>query len=435
MTTRMSDLKLKDTDPDSQISIYDRMYHSDAELCALLASGNARRELIAVFGAAEYAQLAALASQAQRARLRHAGTVYILPGIMGTQLGALRPAGAPADLLWLDPQDVIGGALTRLRLPATSGLVSLGAIPFSYLALQLRLRAGGFNVVVHDYDWRQSLEELATAFAARLRANAAPEILIVAHSMGGLIARRAMQDPALVRVRRLITLGTPHRGSFGAVQAIRGTYPVVRRLAALDRLHDAEFLAAQVFSSFPSINQMVPPPGSGLAADLFDVDNWPRSGPRPDVRLLAAARSFFDTLSPTEPRCIAISGTRQRTVTGLQLVDDDFRYQISEAGDGTVPLERSQLVESDNYFVRCEHSALPRSATVARAVLELLRHGRTTRLATAVGSRRVHTVIVSDAQLRTTCVTKVDWAALAPAARRAYLNQLNQPPQQYVSVT
>ena len=422
-------------DQGGAVSVYDRMCRSDAELSALLASGNARRELTAVFGAVEYALLAGLARRARRARRCHAETVYILPGIMGTQLGALRPAGAPADLLWLDPQDVIGGALTRLRLPEAAALVSLGAIPFSYLALQLRLRAGGFHVVVHDYDWRQSLEGLAAAFAVRLRADPAPGIRVVAHSMGGLIARRAMQDRELARVRQLITLGTPHRGSFGAVQAIRGTYPVVRRLAALDRLHDAEFLAARVFSSFPSINQMVPPPGSGLVTDLFDAGNWPRSGPRPDVRLLAAARAFLDTLSPTEPRCITISGTRQRTVTGLQLVDDEFRYAVSDAGDGTVPLARSQLAGSDNYFIRCEHSALPRSATVARAVLELLRHGRTTRLAAAPDPRPVHTVTVTDGQLRTTWNTKIDWAALAPAARRTYLDQLNQPPRQYVAVT
>ena len=435
MTTRMSDLKLKDPDPDSQISIYDRMCHSDAELCALLAQGDARRELTALFGAADYTLLAALARQAQNAPFRHAEPVYILPGIMGTQLGALRPAGAPADLLWLDPQDIIGGALTRLRLPATEGLISLGAIPFSYLALQLRLRAGGFNVVVHDYDWRQSLEELATAFAARLRDDAAPGILIVAHSMGGLIARRALQTPGLERVQRLITLGTPHGGSFGAVQAIRGTYPVVRRLAALDRLHDAEFLASQIFSSFPSIHQMLPLPGPGLTDDLFNADNWPHSGPRPDRRLLAAANAFVGGLPHTESRCIAISGTHQRTVTGLRLAVGEFHYQISDAGDGTVPLDRAQLPGSDNYFVRCEHSALPRSASVARAVLELLRHGHTTRLAATPGPRLGRTVTVGDAQLRTTWITKIDWAALAPAARRAYLNQLNQPPRQYVSVT
>jgi PGAP1-like protein len=418
-----------------EISIYDRLWRSDAQLCALLAQGTARRELIAVFGVAEYALLATLARQAQAAPRRYPEAVYLLPGIMGSQLGGLRPAGAPADLLWLDPQDVIGGGLTRLRLPDPAGLSPLGAIPFSYLALQLRLRAAGFAVTVHDYDWRANLEELAATLAMRLRDDPAPGIFLVAHSMGGLIARRAMQAPGLARVRRLVTLGTPHGGSYGAVQAIRGTYPVVRRLAALDRLHDADFLAAQVFSTFPSLYQMVPPPGPAPGADLFDAAHWPQSGPRPDPQLLDAGRAFASALPATEPRCIAICGTLQRTVTGLRLERDEFCYQVSDAGDGTVPLASAQLSGSDNYYVRCEHSALPRSATLARAVLELLRQGRTTRLASLPGARSGREVTVSDSQLRTTWNEKVDWAALTPEERRRYLNQLNQPPRQYAATS
>lgn len=416
-----------------EISIYDRLWHSDAELCALLAQGTARRELVAVFGVDEYALLASLARQAQAAPRRYAESVYLLPGIMGSQLGALRPGGAPADLLWLDPQDVIGGALTRLQLPDPAGLSPLGAIPFSYLALQLRLRAAGFAVTVHDYDWRKNLDELASALATRLRNDPAPGIYLIAHSMGGLVARRAMQAPDLARVRRLVTLGTPHGGSYGAVQAIRGSYPVVRRLAALDRLHDADFLAAQVFSTFPSLYQMLPPSGPG--ADLFEAAHWPQSGPRPDPRLLDAGRAFTGALPASEPRCIAICGTMQRTVTGVRLDADEFHYQVSDAGDGTVPLASAQLAGCDNYYVRCEHSALPRSATVARAVLELLRQGRTTRLASLPGTRSGREVTVSDSQLRSTWNEKVDWAALAPGERRRYLNQLNQPPPQYAALS
>jgi pimeloyl-ACP methyl ester carboxylesterase len=421
-------------EPPDAISIYDRMWHSDTELCALLAQGGARRELQAAFGAAEYTLLAALARQAASARRRHAESVYLLPGIMGSQLGAPRAADLPPDLLWLDPQDAITGTLTRLRLPDASGLGPLGAIPFSYLALQLRLRAAGFAVTVHDYDWRQDLVTLASAFAARLSADPAPAIFIVAHSMGGLVARRALQSPALARVRRLVTLGTPHGGSFGAAQAIRGTYPVVRRLATLDRLHDAEFLAARVFSTFPSLHQMLPPPGPDLPLDLYDAANWPQSGPRPDPQLLAVGRAFAAQLPAAEPRCLAICGTQQRTVTSVRLAADDFSYLVSDAGDGTVPLASAQLAGSDNYYVRCEHSSLPRSATVARAVLELLRHGRTTRLATQPGARTARSVTVSDRQLRTTWTEKVDWAALAPDLRRSYLNQLNQPPRQYAAM-
>jgi hypothetical protein len=421
-------------DPATEISIYDRLWRSDAELCALLAQGDARRELVATFGVAEYGLLAALARKAAATPRRHPESVYLLPGIMGSQLGAPRVAGAPTDLLWLDPQDVIAGTLTRLQLPDAAGLGPLGAIPFSYLALQLRLRAAGFAVTVHDYDWRQDLDALASAFAARVRTDPAPAIFLVAHSMGGLIARRALQSAELARVRRLVTLGTPHGGSFGAAQAIRGTYPVVRRLATLDRLHDAEFLAARVFSTFPSLHQMLPPPGPDLPLDLFNADNWPLSGPRPDPQLLAAGRAFVAQLPAAEPRCIAICGTQQRTVTSVRLAADDFHYRVSDAGDGTVPLASAQLAGSDNYYIRCEHSALPRSATVARAVLELLRQGRTTRLAARAGARTGRSVTVSDRQLRTTWIRKVDWAALAPALRRSYLNKLNQPPRQYAAV-
>ena len=76
------------TDLTVEPSVYDRLRRSDGELCALLASGAARHELVAVFGAAEYARLATLARRALRAPRRHAAPVYVLPGIMGTQLGA-----------------------------------------------------------------------------------------------------------------------------------------------------------------------------------------------------------------------------------------------------------------------------------------------------------------------------------------------------------
>lgn len=417
----------------AELSIYDRLRRSDAELSELLASGAARRELTAVFGAGEYAVLASLARKAQRIQRHHAEPVYILPGIMGTQLGAPRAAPIPADLLWLDPQDVIEGGLERLRLPGHTALHPLGAIPYSYLPLQLRLRAAGYTVVMHDYDWRTNLRDLARGLSMSLSADPAASLTIVAHSMGGLIARGAMRLPGFERVRRLITLGVPHGGSFGAVQAIRGTYPVVRRLAALDRHHDAELLATRVFSTFPSIHQLLPDRNLSVHADLFEIGHWPRSGPQPDLELLQDAREFVSTLPPCDARCIAISGTHQRTVVGLRLADDDFHYEIGDRGDGTVPIVSAELSGGANYYVRCEHSELPRSVTVARALVELLRRGRTTRLSTRRGPILGHPVMVSDRELRSTWNDKVDWANLGPAARRAYLNRLNQPPPHYAA--
>lgn len=415
------------------VSVYDRLLRSDAELMQLLASGAARRELTAVFGAAEYGVLTALARKSPNARRMHPEPVYFLPGIMGTQLGAARPAPDPTDLLWLDPQDVVGGGLQRMRLPATAALQAVGALPYSYLPLQLRLRAAGHTVVMHDYDWRADLRDLAEQLSLRLASETASSVAVVAHSMGGLIARAALRLPGFERVRLLITLGAPHGGSFGAVQAIRGTYPVVRRLAALDRFHDAAHLASQVFSTFPSIHQLLPAPQLHATADVFESGQWPRSGPQPDEKLLRDAQAFVTTLPPSDARCIAISGTRQRTVVNLRLVDDDFHYEIGDAGDGTVPLASAQLPGCDNYYVRCEHSELPRSVSVARALVELLRHGRTTHLASRRPPSVGPQVTVSDRELRGTWNEKVDWARMGPAARRHYLNRLNQPPPHYAA--
>ena len=159
-------------------------------------------------------------------------------------------------------------------------------LPPTYVPLQLALQAGGCDVVMHAYDWRRSILETGRELAARLAADPAPEIHIIAHSMGGLVARAALGAAANARVDRLITVATPHGGSFAPVQALRGIYPLVRRLAALDRRHDAGQLAGEVFCGFPSLYEMLPTAAAGCGIDLFDEANWPRGGPAPDAALL-----------------------------------------------------------------------------------------------------------------------------------------------------
>ena len=63
----------------------------------LLASGAQREALTDYFGAAAYAELAALVRRAARARSRGGPRVYILPGIMGSLLVRPRGHGLPID--------------------------------------------------------------------------------------------------------------------------------------------------------------------------------------------------------------------------------------------------------------------------------------------------------------------------------------------------
>ena len=438
--------------PSADVSVYDRLRHDDQQLCALLAAGKLERELQAVFGQALYVELATLARHAARATRAaarhvpqgaqaHATTVVIVPGILGSQLGELRPAPLPPDLLWLDPQDVMAGRLTRLRLPGAP-LVPLGALPLSYLPLRLRLQAAGYRVEVHDYDWRLDLETQTQTLAARLRAIGGP-IAIIAHSMGGLIVRATLPLLAGMPLERVVLLGVPNRGAYGAVQALRGSYPVVRRLAALDARHDAETLASAVFASFPSLYQLLPD-ADWAGFDLHDANHWPATGPQPDATLLVRARGYLASLPPPDARCCQLVGMGQRTVAGIRVAargaggTSGFRYAIDGNGDGTVALESALLPGLPTWAVRCEHSRLPRDARVGRALLELLAGREPARLArlehpaepTAATPRRTP---VDDRMLASNWNTKLDWAQMGSEARREYLENLNLSPPQYAA--
>ncbi|WP_313950904.1 esterase/lipase family protein [Accumulibacter sp.] len=57
------------------------------------------------------------------------------------------------------------------------------------------------------------VDPLARRIDALLAESAAERVIVVGHSMGGLVARAYLQRYGDSRVARLITLGTPHRGS------------------------------------------------------------------------------------------------------------------------------------------------------------------------------------------------------------------------------
>ncbi len=85
--------------------------------------------------------------------------------------------------------------------------------------LRRRLAAAGWpDAVGFNYRTvRGDLDAAAGALRAAIR-NAAstcrtPHVVVIAHGMGGLVARLCLREWADAPVRALVTLGTPHRGS------------------------------------------------------------------------------------------------------------------------------------------------------------------------------------------------------------------------------
>jgi pimeloyl-ACP methyl ester carboxylesterase len=412
------------------ITPYDRFALSDIDVEHLLVTGEQRHDLAAYFGADEYRDLARLARRAARAPIKDPTLqVIVVPGIMGSQLGFNRTPPLPNDVLWVDPIDISIGRLAFLRLPSGPRIVSLGVVLYSYLRLKLQLRAAGFAVAFHDYDWRLGIDDLGKAFAERLRNEPARRLAIVAHSMGGLVSRAAAVLPGAERVERVVLLGTPNYGSFAPIQALRGTYAVVRKIARLAHNTSAETLAGEVFNTFPSLYHMLPAATCSDSLDLFDANAWPSSGPQPNVTLLKHARTIHSALAQPDSRFACIVGVGRETVTAARRRGDDFVYTVTRHGDGTVPIVSAALPGTATHYAPVEHSNLARDPEIAAAVVDLLRKGTTRKLPTKWMSSSLAEAQITDRELRRTDAPKVDWAALEPEQRRLFLQNLNEPPR------
>ena len=403
------------------VSVYDRLVWPDGAIEALLASGARRRELVAYLGESEYEALRPLAVAAARAVRDPDRVVVLVPGIMGSQLGLPREPPLPANLLWIDPVDFQQGGLSRLAFPDPA-VRSLGPVLYSYLPLKLALETCGYTVRYHDYDWRRDIGELGLALAQKLTAEPARQLAVIGHSMGGLVGRVALRRMGAPKVQRLITLGTPHGGSYAPVLALRGVYPLVRRVAQLDPLHSAETLAREVFTTFPSLYQMLPANFGGM--NLFDARNWPVDGPQPNATLLARA-PLLDLGGPDE-RIVSIAGSGNETVVDVLRGEDGFRYRMERLGDGTVPTARSVLQGCPAWYCQIGHSDLPRSPAVHAALLQLLDGGQPDLAAAQPADPTSASVQVSDADLRQAFTEKIDWSRLDPAQRQAFLRSLNE---------
>jgi pimeloyl-ACP methyl ester carboxylesterase len=385
----------------------------DGAVLDALAAGTHVGSLREYFGAAAYSELQGLAAAAKHVRTRAAARVLILPGMMGSRLGP-----------WIDPARIAALGLADLKLKPRKPLKVNGVLLLAYARLMLSLKADGWDAAFFPYDWRQSLDELGGALAARIAADARPAILI-AHSMGGLVARMAAGVLPKRAVRKLILLGTPNRGTFAPLQALRGTYPFVRWLARLDGRHSPRFLAEKVFGSFPGLYQLLPMQRRFSRIDLSDPYCWPKDAPRPDPLLLKQAGAVLRGLASPDSRVIQIIGVNQETIVGVRRTAGGFEYAMNLNGDGTVPVASALLPGTKPYFVDELHGNLANNPAVIQAIIDVLRRGHTRQLSRHWTGRGSRARRIDDARLRVGHLRKIDWRRLDLQQREAVLKELD----------
>ena len=310
-------------------------------------------------------------------------SVFLLPGIMGTHLAAR------GKRQWLNPFRLAWGGLAKLEI-ADSDVRRDGLIEMVYERLFDRLRHQ-HHVIHFGFDWRLSIAESADNLAASIRRELGKHknpVRIVAHSMGGLVARAfVVAHPKLWeqmkrRDGRLVMLGTPNYGSYVPAQVFTRKHKLIKILAAADLRNSLEELT-DVVRTFPGLVEMLPFKDD---RDLLDHRQWAGFGKFvPDPGVLSAARAFrekLDTGAVDPDHMIYVAGHAEATPASMERTDREVTFRYTGRGDGTVPWELGVLDGVDTYYVDAEHGQIPNHPPAFDGILELLTQGRTRKLST-----------------------------------------------------
>ena len=319
-------------------------------------------------------ELSALKQLAAQGELRSVAgpRVLVLPGIMGSQL-AIRK-GSDSDLIWLDPFDIMRGKLGRIGMNTADQVFPSGVLGISYWPLRQYLRLAGFDADFHPFDWRLDISTLADELVQRLAQESRP-VMLVAHSMGGLVARLALGRNRKT-VTRLVTLGSPQHGSFAITKAFDQSNDVVQWLDKVDVTRNARDLA-EVFAGYQGLVGMLPDPAILRTPDFTAAANWPAAIVRPTDQALAAAKSLRAALPATlnDVDTVAIVGTGQPTAIGAAINSAVGAIDYFPGdGDGTVPLASAAWKGAKRiWYAKAEHARMPLMPSLAKAVVAILR--------------------------------------------------------------
>jgi hypothetical protein len=338
-----------------------------------------------------------IAREARRRPAEPAPVVFVLPGIMGSELEV------DGDRIWLDYSDLVFGGMRKLRIDAT-GVVPSRPIEKYYEDL-IDFLAGSHRVIPFPYDWRLPIEREADRLAAALRVEVGRADLegmpvrILGHSMGGLVARTMVarhRDAWEQMLRhdgaRLVMLGTPNGGSHAITELILGRARTLRQLALLDLKHDREGLL-RIVARFPGVLAMLP---QDAREDWFDDATWKRYRQAaggdwilPGAADLGAARAFrqlYDRAPVDASRMVYVAGRAAETPAAIVLERDErssrerIRLLMTNRGDGRVTWDSGIPAGVPVWYVDAEHGDIPSCRDAFAAFLDLLETGATARL-------------------------------------------------------
>ncbi|MDB2449056.1 alpha/beta fold hydrolase [bacterium] len=350
---------------------------------SLLKSGRVMARLIArllVLGT--LAWLGSFAASASADVSLERNPVVVVPGLLGSRLCV--SDGDEAKVVWGTVTSIT--QFTSLAYdPADRSIQPCGLIrEVSYLGVYKQEVYAGFvdrlveegyregdNLFLFDYDWRLSVFDNARLLADFIEREVpgTERVDLVAHSMGGLIARTyILEQGGDQQVARLITAGTPLRGSVEVFDLLENGWGTANLfMGGIEGFRRTMLTFPSTFDLIPRYDGCCGDDSSeSLAFNIDDPDAWARLNwdgieveALPD---LAAARErqlhiqrVIDQPLPANIEDVIVIGIDQRTPEQYQIQYDasggeaQLTIATSWRGDGVV-LRDSALLDNRQVF-------------------------------------------------------------------------------------
>jgi len=350
--------------------------------------------------------------------------VILIPGFLGTEMacsqGKLWPSREPAALLNLQLNPAGTGNLHGTCGAKPTKLLESASIFDVYGPMKQQLEKlledpndPRTKDRVHPFvwDWRldprpqlSKLNELITeALGDELsQKQALDEVVIVAHSAGGLVVRAALEDSSLrKRIRRVLTIGTPYLGApktfFPLLAGILGPGD---QLSTFLNPFAVQKLARTLTGSFilyPSdpYGTWLRKEGSARDLTFAATRHYLQHNLHASAGALALASRFkssigsgFKRLEPAGLREFRVlAGAALPTVDHIDLLDGGKRAGIEYVnGDGTVTVQSSTQVPAFggkplgdsiriSYLCGLDHLALTQSDKLVDLMGDFIRYG------------------------------------------------------------
>jgi Lecithin:cholesterol acyltransferase len=263
----------------------------------------------------------------------------------------------------------------------------------------------GKDLFVFPYDWRLDIAVSSNLLKHKINKikeqTGMGKVDIIAHSMGGLVAKKYIEDYGQNSVDKFIDIATPHLGApkaakilmFGDNLDIRLIDTTVVDTAILNPLE-----IQKIAQNMPAIYQLLPSmqyfgDGGSYISDIYDADQngvqgnlnfgqsmeFIKNSGRNEYLLTKndELHSQIDNFDPTVYGIDAynIVGCGQPTIGKIYVLNKEingYEYGLKYvSGDGTVPLKSAEGMigfEDEIYATGGEHSKLPSFAGVKELV-------------------------------------------------------------------